>query len=179
MSYKEDRAFGDKYLSTVIEILEKEFSKKEINRIVIAPEYEDKKNNADILIYLLCGAPIKISVRVRKYKKYNCSITMRSVGTGGTIEVEWKKMKEGAGDYFIYLRESKDETTVDRYVLVDLDVIREFTECSRDAPTLSSTYYNDDGSGCIQYNLLNVYEYDPRVIVGCTSGTFKNFILGL
>jgi len=49
--------------------------------------------------------------------------------------------------------------------LLDLDIVREFTKCSRDAPTKSSIIDNGDGTGFIPYSLDRMLEYDPRVLV--------------
>lgn len=168
-NYDEAREFGDKHLSIIINILNDCFAHKEIDHIRLATDKEDKEDNADIMIRMLTGAYLKIAVRVRKYDKFCINeFTIRAVSRKSSKEVEWKKVKQGKGDYLFYAQESIDENGIDNWVLIDLDLVREFTSCSKSAPKEISIVYNSDGSGLVKYNLDLLLEYDPRAVVAKT-----------
>jgi len=171
-AYKKSRAFADKHITQMLDILGALFYTKECISVEVAPFKADTKENTDFLVHFKENTkkdtkrdvPLKISARVRIFGKYDSSITFRASKENST-KLEWQKMLEGHGDYMLYSGETMDGTHIDRYVLLDLDIVREFTKCSRDAPTKSSIIDNGDGTGFIPYSLDRMLEYDPRVLV--------------
>ena len=117
MSYRDDRAWSDKYLPQVRNIIGPKL-------LVTAPMEEDTKQSTDLLV--LTARDMRIGVRIRRpgfAERYPSQFTLRSSRDSGA-ETELSKIVNGWGDWFFYGHASEGDVSLARWMLVDLDSFR-------------------------------------------------------
>jgi hypothetical protein len=118
----EIRELERKFINDIKKIVYKNISNLPKNCFVVneSSEVEDTKLSFDLYF----SADIQISVRIRsfKYKNYN-DITIRSKAkNGGLTEID--KLIDGKGQIYFYGVLSENEETIIKYILFDIDKIR-------------------------------------------------------
>jgi hypothetical protein len=87
----------------------------------IASAQEDLKDATDMVI--TTSGEKKIAVRIRRGNVWQRDLTIRAWRASG-VKTEWPKIKEGAGDYYLYGWEGPEKLSLVDWVLVDLHQLR-------------------------------------------------------
>ena len=116
-----------------------------------ASEDTDMKEATDILINIR-GA--SIAVRVRKDTRYR-DLTIRSECGGYKTEID--KIKEGFGRWYLYLWVNDNEKTVNDWMIIDLNKLR---ECGILEEVKTSIMNRDGRTGFKFYKAKSLFEKD-------------------
>lgn len=125
--YQRDKAWSDKFMPTI----------KQILGMCLLTEgnfQEDAKENTDLRVLSLTG--VRIGCRVRTYgyyEKYPNDFTIRYSRPSG-VKTEIDKIVEGWGDLFFYGFSNKEETSLIKWTLADLNVFREWYTIDKARP---------------------------------------------
>lgn len=101
----------------------------------------------------------RTSVRIRKYAdlRYKNEFTIRSYSHGITTELE--KIATGWGDYILYCFANKDETSIDFWILGDLNVFRSII--FNNPKLMENVRNNRDGT---KFCVFNWNDFKPMII---------------
>jgi len=117
MSYADDRAWSDRYLPVMRQLIGPHL-------LVPSPLEVDTKQASDLII--LRGRDMTIACRVRRYgyaERYPWDVTIRSKRDSGA-RTELEKIVEGWADWMFYGHASEDPGALLRWLLLDLHVWR-------------------------------------------------------
>ena len=117
MSWQTDKKWSDRFVPELKRIAGEHL-------IGEAPLEEDAQRNTDLVVLKLDAVRIACRVRQNTYlHAYGNEFTVRSSRPAGT-KTELTKIIEGWGDYLIYGFASADETQLEAWRLLDLNVFR-------------------------------------------------------
>lgn len=117
IGWSSDKKWSDKFIPEIKSILANIF-------VCAAPEYEDQRNNTDLMVFMM--NPARVACRVRRFeylKRYPNDITIRKSRPSGN-ESELAKLISGFGDYLFYGFSNDDETGIKAYTVIDLSKFR-------------------------------------------------------
>ena len=117
---RQDWDWSDGYLGEIAKILRRNAHR--ILSIKVAGCNKDLKHATDMVIAVE-GGDVAVRVRRAEYRKKWRDLTIRSWRAGG-IKTELHKIKEGAGDWYLYAWSDGDKRLSD-WMLVDLNKVRE------------------------------------------------------
>ena len=107
----------------------------------ISTKYEDTKEATDVVSI---NTAIRFAVRIRRWKyllKYK-DLTIRSYSQG--YKTELKKIKDGAGDFYLYCWENQTRDGICAYWLIDMSALRDSGLLDR-----ATSRTNNDGTAFI------------------------------
>lgn len=115
--YQRQREWSDHFLKYIPRELGEAF-------IIPAPEYEDTKENTDLMVFKQRNCTYAARVRHHQYHdKFKDEFTIRcSVSSGGQTELD--KVLKGFGDYMFYGIANENRDGFLRYSIIDLEVFR-------------------------------------------------------
>ena len=167
MSYAEDRAWSDRYLPIMRQLIGPHL-------LMPSPLEVDAKQAADLIV--LRGRDMTIACRVRRHgyaARYPWDITIRSKRDSGA-RTELEKIVEGWADWFFYGHASLDPGALDRWVLLDLSLfrrefIREGLRVALGKPPrlgrIAQAQHNGDGTHFVAFDVRRV----PReTVIACS-----------
>lgn len=167
MSYAEDRAWSDRYLPIMRQLIGPHL-------LMPSPLEVDAKQAADLIV--LRGRDMTIACRVRRHgyaARYPWDITIRSKRDSGA-RTELEKIVEGWADWFFYGHASLDPGALDRWALLDLSLFRrEFIrEGLRVAPgkpprpgRIAQAQHNGDGTHFVAFD---VRRFPRETVIACS-----------
>jgi len=156
MSYKENRAWSDRYLPTV---------KRIVGPLLLgaAPVEEDCFRATDLMI--LAARDLRIACRVRRpgyADRYPYDFTVRCQIESGA-ETEMTKLVNGFGDWFFYGHAAEECLGIDRYMIVDLAAWRAHL-IRRGWGDLARKSSNGDGTHFFSFDVRS-FVGNPRLLI--------------
>lgn len=116
MGYRQDRAWSDRYLGQIVEILRENAGA--LLSIQVAPESDDRKHATDLVVTVKGG---DVAVRVRRGNCKYRDLTLRAM-RDSHVPTELQKIKDGYARWYLYGWIKHDE--LDEWMLIDLDKLR-------------------------------------------------------
>lgn len=140
--YATNRAWSDKFIPHMQAIAGR------VN-FGVAPDLEDMHHNTDLIV-LRGRGDVRVACRVRRFKyylDYPRDFTIRAArDTGARTELD--KILAGWGDQLIYAFANKEETRIQDWRVIDLDLFR------REFPQLRpARRANPDGTEFLAFNV--------------------------
>lgn len=177
-TYAINRKRSDASLPAAKDILRAVFNKRgDVINVTIADVSNDTKKNTDIFVNMKmnqvagaisCGNVYKIRIAHRLRTKASAGnshkrhFTIRAVSKHGRMTERNKIIDKGYGDYLLYMFETDIVSEYD-WVLIDLKRLREYIAFCEWAP--NNITYNRDGTGFIEYGIVDCLEFDNCMIV--------------
>ena len=149
MSYQISRQWSDKFIPEIKRILCDFF-------IDVAPMEKDCTEATDLIVMQTTGASIACRVRKNEYRFFN-DMTIRSRLQSG-MKTEISKIIDGFGQYYFYGYADKQEESIEKWLLGDLNVFRAHLIRKGCMNVLSSEISNNDGTF--------FRSFDPYIIDG-------------
>lgn len=155
--YATDREKADRHLDQV---------RKIVGPVLLrpAPDYHDRHENTDLL-----AVDGRVSVRIREhgyFAKYAHDITFRFARSSG-VETEHSKMINGFGRYDFYGHENVDGTTVEHWMLLDLNRFRGalIKEASMPEPLRMKFTIRDNHDGTTSFIAYDIRTFPKGILL--------------
>jgi len=142
--FEKSKIWSDRFISEIKRNLGEVF-------IVVASFEDDTGYNTDLIM----PNGDRISCRIRGYdylKRYGNEATFRMSRPSG-VKTELEKMMEGWGRYSFYGFANREGTGLERWFILDLNVLREYIKNLKQLPEL---HRNPDGTTFWAFNVWSI-----------------------
>lgn len=156
MSYESDRAWSDKFIWTMKQIIAPYL-------LVESSDLQDKTEASDLVVLKAKG--ITIACRVRRFgfaDKYPNQFTIRKRRDSGA-ETEALKIWRGWADWMFYGHSTQEESWIDPWWLIDL---QEFRRVMRDATLRAQVKMGEQANGDgTHFQWFDITSYPHNILI--------------